>query len=130
MDSKGCSRAFLQGLLSGVMLLVAVAAPAQAQGGLGKDKSRPRKAPQEEKAAPREQAPKEELAPGEYSLNGAEVIEAVNRDEGPQALAFFERAAKEAEQQGNLLRAARAWHAASLVTLRLGRYQQTMKAAS
>jgi tetratricopeptide (TPR) repeat protein len=130
MDSKGCSRAFLQGLLSGVILLVALAPPAQAQGGLGKDKSRPRKAPQEEKAAPREQAPKEEPAPGEYSLNGAEVIEAVNRGEGPQALAFFERAAKEAEQQGNLLRAARAWHAASLVTLRLGRYQQTIQSAS
>ena len=120
-----CARVVVQGLLAGTMLAVALAPPADAQSGLGRAKNRP-----PEQAPPREQSAKEEPAPGEYSFNGPDVIEAVSRGEGPQALAYFERAAKEAEQQGNLIREARAWHCASIVTLRLGRYQKAIQSSS
>src|SRR6266540_7471695 len=107
MDSKSYARILVQGLVVGAMLIFALAPPAEAQGGHGKGKNRP----------PERPAPQGELATGEYSLNGPDILEAINRGEGPQALAYFERAAKEAEQQGNLLRAAWAWHAAAVVTL-------------
>ncbi len=120
MDSKNYARILVQGLVVGAMLVVALAPPAEAQGGHGKGKNRP----------PERPAPQGELATGEYSLNGPDILEAINRGEGPQALAYFERAAKEAEQQGNLLRAAWAWHAAAVVTLRLGRYQKAIQSSS
>jgi hypothetical protein len=63
------------------------------------------------------------VAPGQYSYNGPDVFEAINRGEGPQAMAYFERAAKEDEQQGNLVRAARELHGVSIVANRMGRYQ-------
>ena len=100
------ARLFVQALLAGTMLVVAVAPPADAQRGLGK---RPR---QREPAQPKEQAPPkesaEELAPGEYPLDGPKAFEAVNRGEGREALAYYERTAALSEQQGNQVRAARA----------------------
>src|SRR5438477_12720897 len=85
----------------------------EAKRGLGRGRNRPP-----------EQAPPETPAPGEYSLDGPQVIEAVNRGEGRQALAYYERTATQAEQEGNQVRAARAWHAAAVVAARLGRYQK------
>src|SRR4029077_13447531 len=45
----------------------------------------------------------------EDALDGARALEAANRGEGPQALAFYERTAEQAERDGNHARAARAW---------------------
>jgi CHAT domain-containing protein len=69
----------------------------------------------------------EELAPGEYALDGAAAIEALNRGEGPQALAYYERVGPEAAKDGNRVRAARAWHAATVTALRLGRFQKAIQ---
>ena len=63
----------------------------------------------------------------EYALDGARAIEAVNRGEGPQALAFYERTAEQAERDGNHARAARAWHAAMVAAHRLGRFQKAIQ---
>jgi CHAT domain-containing protein len=106
-------------LLAGALLVVTVVPPADAQRGLGKGRQRPP-----------EQAPAAEPAPGEYALEGPQAIEAVNRGEGRQALAYYERAAAEAEKDGNQVRAARAWHAAAVVANRLGRYQKGIQSAS
>src|SRR5215467_9046799 len=57
-------------------------------------------------------------------------MDAINRGEGAQALAYYEKAAKEAEQQGNTLRAAHALVAATMATLRLGRYQKAIQAGT
>jgi hypothetical protein len=47
-----------------------------------------------------------------------------------QALAYYERAAKEAEQQGKQVRAARAWHTAAVAAFRTGHVQKAIQAAS
>src|SRR5216683_5995964 len=125
MDSKAYSRVFLQGLLTGVILLVALAPPAEAQGGHGRGRNR-----QPDQPTKQEKSPKQEVGPGQYSYNGPDVLDAINRGEGPQAMAYFERAAKEDEQQGNLVRAARELHAVTIVANRMGRYQKTIQAAS
>src|SRR6266478_2592225 len=106
-------------LLAATLLVVTLVPPADAQRGLGRGRERRR-----------EQAPSEESAPGEYALDGSQAIEAINRGEGRQALASYERTATQAEQQGNQVRAARAWHAAAVVAVRLGRYQKGIQSAS
>src|SRR5215470_12585767 len=80
----------------------------------------------------RNPAPQEETAlpPGEYALEGPAALAAVNRGEGRQALAYYERIAAQAEQQGDLARAARAGHAGSVVALRLGQFQKSIKQGS
>lgn len=110
------TRVLVQLLLTGAMLVVTVTPPAEAQRGLNKGRQRPPA-----------QAPQEEPAAGEYALDGPQAIEAINRGEGPQALAYYERTAGEAEQQNNQVRAARAWHAATVVAVRLGRYQKAIQ---
>jgi CHAT domain-containing protein len=119
MDPSGRPRVLVPALLAGVMLVVTLTPPADAQRGLGKGKHR----------APEQAAPAETTA-DEYPLDGPHALEAIDRGEGRQALAYYERAAAEAEQQGNQVRAARAWHAASLVARRLGRYQKAIQAGS
>src|SRR5216683_6763148 len=116
---------FLQVLLAGMILLVALAPPAEGQGGQGRGRNR-----QPDQPSKQEKSQKQEVAPGQYSYQGPDVMEAVNRGEGPQAMAYFERAAKEDEQQGNLGRAAREYHAVSIVANRLGRYQKGIQASS
>jgi CHAT domain-containing protein len=113
------ARALAQTLLAATIVLVILTPPADAQRGHGKGRDRPR-----------EQAPQEVVAPGEYSLEGLQAIEAVNRGEGRQALAYYERTATQAEEQGNQVRAAKAWHAAAVVAVRLGRYQKGIQSAS
>jgi CHAT domain-containing protein len=125
MDCKACSRVFLHGLLSGVILLVALAPPAEGQRGEGRGRNR-----QPDQPTKQEKTPKQEPGPGQYSFEGPEVLEAINRGEGPQAMAYFERAAKEDEQQGNLVRAARELHGVTIVANRTGRYQKGIQAAS
>ncbi len=112
-------RVLAQVLLAGTILLVTLIPTADAQRGLGKGRGKPA-----------EQGPREETASGEYSLDGDRVLEAINRGEARQALAYYERTAGDAEQQGNQLRAARAWAAASMVALRLGRYQKVIQSGS
>jgi len=119
------ARLLLQALLAGALLVVAVAPPADAQGGHGKGRNR-----QREQAPPKESAGPQELAPGEYPLGGPKAFEALSRGEGRQALAYYERTAAQAEQQGDQLRAARAWHAAGIVALRLGRYQKAIQSSN
>jgi CHAT domain-containing protein len=102
-----------------LLLVVAMAAPAAAQGGRG-GRGRHR---------PPEPAPAREPASDEYPLDGPQALEAINRGEGRQALAYYERAAAQAEQQGDVLRAARAWYVVSLVTLRQGRFQKAIQSS-
>src|SRR5712692_3448444 len=113
------TRVLVEAILIGTLVALTLVPLAEAQRGLGRGRHRPP-----------EQAPPEEPAPGEYSLDGPQAIEAVNRGEGGQALAYYERTATQAEQQGNQVRAARAWHAASAVAGRLGRYQKGIQSAS
>jgi CHAT domain-containing protein/tetratricopeptide (TPR) repeat protein len=101
-------------------MLVAWLPGAEAQRGMGRGQGNRGVGPQ----------PEEQLAPGEYSLAGPRAIEAVNRGEGPQALAYYERVAAQAEASGNTVRAAHAWHAAETVAVRLGRYQKAIQAGS
>src|SRR5215831_1035233 len=129
MDLKVRSRVLFQGLLAGVILLVALAPPAAGQGGPGRGRYRQPGQPKSDQPRQENQA-KPEPAPGQYSYNGPDVIEAVNRGEGPQAMAYFESAAKEDEQQGNLVRAAREYQAVGIVANRLGRYQKGIQASS
>jgi CHAT domain-containing protein len=113
------TRVLVHATLIGTLVALALVPPAEAQRGLGRGRNR----------AP-EQAPPEAPAPGEYALDGSLAIEAVNRGEGRQALAYYERTAIQAEEQGNQVRAARAWHAAAVVAVRLGRYQKGIQSAS
>ena len=106
-------------LLASTLLIIALTPPAEAQRGLGQGRGRPP-----------EQPPPAESAQGQYSFDGPSAIEAVNRGEGQQALAYYERAAKDLEQQGNYLHAARAGHSATLVAYRLGRYQKAIQSGS
>ncbi len=116
------ARLFVQALLAGTVLVTAVAPPADAQRGLGKGHR------QREPAQPKESP--EELAPGEYALDSPKALEAINRGEGRQALAYYGRTAAQSEQQGDQVRAARAWHVAGVVALRLGRYQKAIQSSN
>ena len=113
------TRVLVHATFIGMLIALTLVPPAEAQRGLGRGRNRPP-----------EQAPPETPAPGEYSLDGPQAIEAVNRGEGRQALAYYERTATQAEQEGNQVRAARAWHAAAVVAVRLGRYQKGIQSAS
>ncbi len=111
-------RALVQVLVAVVTLAVALTPPGEAQRGSGPGRGKHQPAPQEETAS------------GEYALDGPHALEAIDRGEARQALAYYERTAAQAEQQGDQVRAARAWHVASLVALRLGRYQKAIQSAS
>ena len=103
-----------------ILLILAVTTTAAAQGGRG-GKGRHR--------SPEPATPAREQAGDEYPLDGSQVLEAIDRGEGGPALAYYERAAAQAEQQGDALRAARAWHAASMVLVRQGRFQKAIQSA-
>ena len=75
-------------------------------------------------------APPPALQPGEYSMDSDRVVEAVARGEGPQALAYFERVAAQAEQQGQHLIAARALQAAALAAIDQALFPRTLQAAN
>ena len=98
-------------------------------GGHGKNRNR-QPAPQEQGKSKDDQSSKDELGLGEYPLDGPQALEAVNRGEGPQALAYYERSAAEAEQRGDQVRAARALGTAAVVAVRLGRYQKAIQAGT
>src|SRR5262249_3959724 len=100
-----------------LLLVALLAGPADAQGGRGKGGHRGGE------PAARAQST------DEYSLDGVQVIEIVERGEGPAALVVYERVAALAEQQGDALRAARAWNAVAIVTVRQGRFQKAIQAA-
>jgi CHAT domain-containing protein len=100
-------------ILTAVTLVTGRVGPAEAQHGRGR-------------AAPRPS----QLAPGEYSLDFERILEVVNRGEARQALAYYERVAAQAEQQGDRRRAGQADMAIALVTFRLGLYQQTIQSGS
>ena len=123
------ARLFVQALLAGTMLVVALTPPAEAQGGKGRGRGREQPQPKAQ-PPPKESAAPDELAPGEYPLDGPKALEAINRGEGPQALAYYERTAGQSERDGNQVRAARAWHAAGVVALRLGRYQKAIQSSN
>jgi CHAT domain-containing protein len=91
--------------LAGAMLIVAFVSTGEAQRGFGA--ARP--------------------ATGEYSFDFDEVLEAIDRGEGRQALAYYERVAAEAEQHGDRLRAARAFSAAAVAARRLGLFQEAIR---
>jgi CHAT domain-containing protein len=106
-----------------VMLVAGVAPPAEAQRGPGSGggKGRNRQGDQTTRDAP---------SAGEYPLEGPLVLQVLNRGEGPQALAYYERTAAQAEQQGDKPRAARAWHAVQIVSTRTGHYQKGIQAGN
>jgi CHAT domain-containing protein len=123
-------RVLAQIVLAAALLALSVTPPAEAQrggGGLGKGRHRPAPPAQEQPASKDQQSSKEELAPGEYPLDAPQALEAVSRGEGPQALAYYERTAVQAEQQGDPVRAARALGTAATVAVRLGRYQKAIQ---
>src|SRR5215468_7540247 len=124
-----CLRGLVTVPIACTLLVAAVVSSADAQGGPGRGRNR--HPPQgQQQTGGESAAPKEELGPGEYSLDGYQVVEAINRGEGRQALAYYEKAALEAEQQGNALRAARALGAATTAAVRLGRYQKAIQAGT
>jgi CHAT domain-containing protein len=120
MDLDRPVRRLVPILLSGLTLVAALTPPVEAQRGFGKGRHR----------SPEQGAPPAETAEGAYALDGPKALEAIGRGEGREALAYYERTAAEAEQQGDARRAARAWHAASVVARRLGRYQKAIQAGS
>lgn len=108
-------------LLIGALLLAALAPLAEAQrpgGGKGRHRGQGRD---------RATTTQEALAPGVYVLDGAAAIEALERGEGPQALAYYERTGEQAAKDGNHVRAARAWHVATVTALRLGHFQKVIQ---
>jgi CHAT domain-containing protein len=107
-------------LAAAIALLLAPDAEAQGRGGHGGGRGRPAPQPDQPSA----------LAPGEYSLDPDQVLEAVDRGEGRQALAYYERVAAEAERAGDRLRAARAGSATGVVALRLGLFQKAIRAGT
>ncbi len=126
----------LLAVLAGAALLAALAPMAGAQGGFGgrrpgtgRGGGRPA-GPPSESAGPAEPAPKRKPAPGEYSFDFDQVLEAIDRGEGHQALAYYERVAAEAEQHANRALAARASGAAATVALRLGLFQKAIQAGT
>src|SRR3984893_17271708 len=119
------ARTLILALVASTLLAAIMHPPAEAQRGLGRGRGR-----QPEPAPKEQQTHKEELAPGEYSFDGLQVLEAINRGEGRQALAYYERTASEAEKQGNQLRAGRAVVAATTVSVRLGRSQKAIQSGS
>lgn len=91
--------------LAGAMLLLASVSTGEAQRGSGARR----------------------LGPGEYSFDFDEVLEAIDRGEGRQALAYYEHVAAQAEQQGDRARAARAFSAAAIVARRVGLLQESIR---
>ena len=66
-------------------------------------------------------------APGDvkaYGLELPDILEALQRGEGREALTYYEREAANLERQGARLEAVRAYHAAAQIALRLGAYQR------
>jgi CHAT domain-containing protein len=106
--------------LVGVTLLLVSAQAAPAQKAERPDEGR------SEAPTPAPPAP---LRPGEYSLDSDRVVEAVARGEGPQALAYFERLAAQAERQGQPLPAARAHQAAALAAVDMALFSKALQAA-
>jgi len=127
-------RGLAQLVFVAALVTLCVTPPAEAQrgnGGHGKNRHRqPAPAPQEEGRSKDDQSSKDALAPGEYPLDGPQALEAVNRGEGLQALAYYERTAAEAEQRGDQVRAARALGTAAVVAVRLGRYQKAIQSGT
>jgi CHAT domain-containing protein len=68
-------------LIIGVLLIVSPILPAEAQRGMGQGRGRPT-----EPASPGKSP-----EAGTYSLNGPDIIDVVNRGDGPRALAYYER---------------------------------------
>lgn len=77
-------------------------------------------------SSPRAEEP-EPTAPGGYGFSGAAVQEAFQRGEGRQALAAYERAAADAERNGDSAGLARALAATTFASDRLGLYQKTVR---
>src|SRR5262249_48541554 len=125
-----CLRGLVTVPIACTLLIAAAISPADAQGGLGRARNRHPPQGQQQQTGGESPASKEELGPGEYSFDGYQVVEAINRGEGRQALAYYEKVALEAEQQGNTLRAARALGAATTAAVRLGRYQKAIQAGT
>ena len=114
-------------LVTVALALVALVSPAEAQRGLGRGRNRQPDPPANQQHQGGDQ---QALGPGEYGFGGLQVFDAINRGEGPQALAYYEKAAQVAEQQGNTLRAAHALVAATTAAVRLGRYQKAIQAGT
>src|SRR5690348_6170134 len=98
-------RDLLTVLLLALTLLIVVVPTVEAQRGLGRGRQRP----PERGGASRDDPD---------GLDGPSALQAIGRGQGQEALAAYERTATEAEQQGQALRAGRAWHVASLVARR------------
>jgi len=124
--------ALLLAALAATAFLVAPVPMAAAQGSFGGARPGPgggrarRPAPPSQSGAPTEPAPR----PDEYSLDFDQVLEAINRGEGRQALAYYERLAAHAEQQGNRALSARAYGAAAAAALRLGLLQKAIESGT
>src|SRR5204863_379097 len=65
---------------------------------------------------------------GAYGLTGFDVMDAIDRGEGRQALAAYEQLASEAETRGALSLAMRAHAAVAMMARRLGQLQKELRA--
>ena len=108
-------RDLLAVLVFGLTLVIAVVPTVEAQRGLGRGRQRPPEPGGTSRDDP-------------YGLDGPSALRAIVGGQGQEALAAYERTATDAEQHGETVRAARAWHAASMVARRLGRYQKSIQA--
>jgi CHAT domain-containing protein len=116
--------------LAGLAFLVALTPMAAAPDSFGGARSEPDGGGARRPGPPSRSAAPTEPGPGEYSLDFDQVLEAINRGEGRQALAYYERVAGDAEQQGNRALAARAYGAASAAALRLGLFQKAIQSGT
>jgi CHAT domain-containing protein len=99
-------------------------APAEAQGrGGARPGTGSRLLPPDEVGASQERA-------GKYGFSVIEILEAIDRGEGRQALEAYEKAASEAEGQRALTTAVQANTAAAFVAMRLGMIQKTLRAGT
>jgi CHAT domain-containing protein len=62
-----------------------------------------------------------------YGLEPSDIREAIERGEGREALAYYERAAEESERRGSRLEAAKAHAAVAQVANRIGAYQKGIR---
>jgi len=133
MLGVGVMRTLRASLVAGsavVLLLSSLAPPAAAQRGPGGGGGKGRNRQSDQTTPPEASSAAPSLAEGEYPLEGPLVLQIINRGQGPQALAYYERTAAQAEQQGNKVLAARAWHAVQIVSIRSGNYQKGIKAGN
>src|SRR5262245_41104682 len=98
---RGARTSFALGLIVATALLVISAADAQR----GRGGERPR--PGDGRSRQAQPPAREALGPGEYGTDTDAVLDAINRGEAKAALAYYEKKAARADEEGDQIVAAR-----------------------